>query len=98
MRTSVSRSVDMRERDAGLIEEGDVAAIEPQLGRRRQRAVGGERLDPQAGLRAGADDLRHRAGGEAAEIEQRLAGAVGDHDAAAVEAHARRAAGRRHGC
>ena len=72
-----------RERDAGLIDEGDVAAVEPKLLRRGQRAVGGERLEPKAGLGAGADDLRHGAAGEAAEVEQRLVVAVGDHDAAA---------------
>ena len=39
---------------------------------------------------AGSDDLRHRAAGEAAEIEERASRLVGDGDAALIEAHARR--------
>ena len=44
---------------------------------------------------ARADDLRDRAADEAAEIEQRVAGAVGDGDASAIEAHPRIGACRR---
>ena len=44
MRTKVSRSLDMAERHAGLIDKGNVATVELQLSRRRQRAVGCERL------------------------------------------------------
>ena len=73
-------------RDAVAVEEGDVAVIEVKLGRRRQGAVGGERLDPQAGMVAGRHHLGDRAAREAAEVEQRAVRPVDHHDAAAIEA------------
>ena len=83
-----------RERHAVVVDEGDVAVIEMKLGRRRQRAIGRQRLDPKAGIVAGGDDLRDRAADKAAEIEQRASGAIDHRHAAAIEAHARRAVRR----